>query len=106
MVTCQACLDPMVVTVTLSIDSEIVASVDDLLELDQQENGVVCAAPRISLVDLLEDDLIVALPMVPRHEDGGCGAEVPKAVHEEEAPVDTHRPFAGLAEMTEQFKRS
>ena len=54
--------------------------------------------------DIIEDELIVAIPMVPKHPNG-CGqyeAVFGKSSRSEEksdesAYVDTHRPFRDLA---------
>ena len=111
---CQNCLEPVTVKVASSLRSLVVAQVEDLLAMEQDEDGIVCNSTELSLVDLLEDELILNLPMVPRHDVGECTGEAALISGEEPAPEqtpeaqegDTYRPFAGLAELTEEFKRS
>lgn len=111
---CQNCLEPVTVKVESSLRSQIVAHVEDLLAMEQEEDGIVCNSRELSLVDLLEDELIVNLPMVPRHEAGECTGDQARMSGEDaggdesvQAPEgDTYRPFAGLAKLTEDLKRS
>ena len=53
---------------------------------------------RGELVDIIEDDLILLLPMVPRHEEGQCSEH--ENHFENEHEPETHRPFSDLARLT------
>ena len=99
---CQACLEPMKWAFESKIRMYLVASLDEVLALEQDEDGQVCETDQVELVDLLEDELITSLPMVPRHSPEDCAAPEPVAGPESE----TYRPFAGLAEMTKDLKGS
>ncbi|MDZ7686552.1 MAG: YceD family protein [Gammaproteobacteria bacterium] len=90
------------------IEAIIVATIDQLIELDEDEDGVVCEGSMLRVVDIVEDELMVSLPMVPRHSDGDCGETwQPESDDEtvEEEP-ETHRPFAGLDALKKDLKRS
>ena len=52
---------------------------------------------RIRLRELVEEELLLALPAAPRHERGECGETAQVAA--EPASVPTQRPFAGLGEL-------
>ena len=94
---CQACLESLKIPLEVRVRLILVGSVQELLDLKQSEDGLVIDAELVKLVDLLEDELIVSLPMVPRHNLGTCGMFVDKP---EQADIEeTHRPFAALSIM-------
>lgn len=101
-VTCQYCLEEMRVPVEVDINLLIVESTEALLALPQGQDGLVCETEYLQLVDVFEDELIVNLPMVPKHTDGQCldvtgYLSAGPSQHTGEEPVaETHRPFAGL----------
>lgn len=99
---CQTCLEAMTLPVGAKIRTLLVDSLEELISLGQSDDGLVCETDRVSLTDLLEDELIVSLPMVPRHEQGQCTLPEPA----DERPNDAYKPFAGLAKLTEDFKGS
>ncbi len=99
---CQNCLEAVEVAVEVDIDSVIVVSVEQLLALEQEDDGIVCKGAMLPLVDIIEDDLLVSLPMVPRH-DGRCGETYSSP--NDETP-DTYRPFAGLERLKKDSDRS
>ncbi|MFT7688795.1 MAG: hypothetical protein ACI9FB_004160 [Candidatus Azotimanducaceae bacterium] len=108
---CQRCLSEMSYNLAASIRHIVVNSEEALLESPQDEDNILCLEDRISLVDIFEDEMIIELPMVPKHElsdgegiEGSCRVE-----HENDAtPIksDTHRPFAGLSDLKNDFNRS
>jgi len=103
---CQTCLEPVQVEVVANIRTLLLDSLDELVALRQSEDGTLCDADTVSLVDILEDDLIVNLPMVARHAAGECAPlEYPAAPGEQDG-AETFRPFAGLAGPREDLKRS
>jgi uncharacterized protein len=67
---CQRCLQPMVLT--LDVDRWIRFVADESLaeQLDEDSEDDVFALPTrgLDLLTLVEDELILALPIVPRHE--------------------------------------
>jgi uncharacterized protein len=102
---CQRCLQP--VTVPLVVDRQIrfVAGEDEAARLDEEgEEDVLALGPRFDLGELVEDELLLALPFVPRHEvcPIPVGASTPSAVTEvtevtRQEPKAS--PFAVLASL-------
>ena len=93
---CQRCLQPM----WLDVDQQSrVWLVTDLAKVDREEMGlepILAPEGHIALRDLVEEELLLAVPLVPRHEDeSDCTAG--SAESEEEEVVQ--RPFAGLGEL-------
>jgi uncharacterized protein len=54
-------------------------------------------------VGLVEDELLLALPAVPLHEDGSC-AGLPAPSGDECPPEDATNPFAVLAALRDRGK--
>ena len=74
LVTCQRCLDPLEWVVDEDTEWLVVDSESDARRLGAGEAVLVLEQGRLHLEALLEDELIVALPLAPRHESiDGCG---------------------------------
>ena len=102
--TCQRCLQP--VTLPLAAERWIRFVRDEALaeKLDEECEDDVLALPSRGLVDVLalvEDELILALPIVPRHEVCPQPLWVPAAAPEEavEPAEERANPFASLASL-------
>lgn len=96
---CQRCLQPMKEGLQVQRRFRFVRSEDEAARLDEESEDDVLALPaRLDLQSLLEDELILALPIVPRH--GVCPEPLPLPAAEpleEEAPAPN--PFAALAAL-------
>jgi uncharacterized protein len=99
---CQRCLAPM----TWPLDGEsrvaIVAAESDADRVPQEFETAHAPDDRIRVADLVEEELLLTLPLVPLHEDAAeCTEqdEVP-APEVEAAPVqETQKPFERLGEL-------
>jgi uncharacterized protein len=96
MLLCQRCLSPLKWPVKSAGRAALVASAAEAERVPEPLETVLAAECRISLRDLVEEELLLALPLVPRHEDSEC-AGASAGTHSE-----THRPFGQLSEL---FKR-
>jgi uncharacterized protein len=99
--TCQRCMGPLDTEVTserwfrFAADEAAAAALDD--EVDED---VLVSAPDFDLHELIEDELLMSLPLVPRHDI--CPVPVKLAVEdpEFEAELDAKpNPFAALAKL-------
>lgn len=95
-VECQRCLKSMVVPLHVDRRLFFVEGEDAAAALDtDSEDDVLTLEPAIDLRALIEDELLLALPLVPRHE--ACPEPLP--LHDEDdAPAEEH-PFAALAAL-------
>ena len=59
-----------------------------------EDDHVLAPAGRLAVHELIEDELILACPMIPRHADNVCGAAAGRDV-----PGERHKPFAALGEL-------
>ena len=95
-VECQRCLQRMVLP--LSIDRRVyfVHGEDAAASLDaESEDDVLALEPALDIRALIEDELLLALPLVPRHES--CPEPLPFDPGPE-TPAAEH-PFAALAAL-------
>jgi uncharacterized protein len=98
-VRCQRCLQLMSLPVESSsrvalLESEAAASaVPPELETALAPEG------RVRLADLVEEELLLALPAAPRHEGQCPGEQRPQEAVQESISQSTQRPFAALGEL-------
>ena len=98
---CQRCLGPVDVTVSIDrsfrfVETEAQAELED----ETSEEDVLALSSEFSLADLLEDEVLMELPAVPRHEE--CPVAVTLEVSDpgfELASAEKVNPFAVLAKM-------
>jgi uncharacterized protein len=99
---CQRCLAQLIWPVEGDARVVIVANESDADRVPEDVETVHAPDDRIRVADLVEEELLLALPLVPLHEDpADCRRqeEVP-APEVEAAPVqETQRPFERLGEL-------
>ena len=94
-VPCQRCLEPMIIA--LSISSEFIL-VKDESEIPPEEDDVedhdyLVAEADMDVLQLVEDEILLALPYAPKHEIKDCAVKA--EVNELKAP----NPFAALRDF-------
>ena len=72
-VACQRCLEPMTLTITAE-PSLVVVQAAERTALPQQEADVLVGDQPVSLNGLVEDELLLAMPMIPVHDINQCPA--------------------------------
>jgi uncharacterized protein len=94
--TCQRCLQPMTVQLDMQRSLRFVQGEDAAAAIDaESEDDVLALTRSMDLQELLEDELLLVLPLVPRHEQ--CPQPLPMAAKEEPLPEERENPFAVLA---------
>jgi uncharacterized protein len=99
--TCQRCLGPVELPVTVErsfrfVENEALAAVLD----EVSEEDVLALSKDFDLLDLVEDELIMGLPAVPKHDL--CPVPVTLQVADAafaDPPVDKPNPFAALEQL-------
>jgi uncharacterized protein len=96
---CQRCLQPLVVPLVVARNFRFVRGEDEAARQDEEagdEEDVLALAARFDFLGLVEDELLLALPIVPRHEACGLPADAAVAVPAAGQGVaqTSHRPFA------------
>ena len=95
---CQRCLTPAVIPLDVDRDYRFVADEATAeLEDDEAEEEVLVLSRQFDLLELIEDELLMALPVVPRHEECPVPVQLQAGEHElEAAEVEKPHPFAAL----------
>ena len=98
-VTCQSCLEPLDVSFEIDREFRFVENEELAQEQDEEsEEDVLTGIEDFNLAAWLEDELILALPLAPRH--GGCIAQY-KPVDDDlaEGKSSLANPFAVLQQI-------
>ncbi|MBO6556036.1 MAG: DUF177 domain-containing protein [Pseudomonadales bacterium] len=104
---CQLCLQPVTLMLSSVFSVVVVKNEAELEHLEEEQDGVVHADKLIPVAALVEDELMLAVPMIPRHPDGECpdsdyAVTEDLAADEKDEPATTYRPFAGLADAIDK----
>lgn len=98
---CQRCLGPVDVPITVERAFRFVADEDMAAAQDEQsEEDLLVLSRSFDLVELVEDELLMELPLAPRHEN--CPVPVQLAVADEDfdgAAAQRENPFAILGKF-------
>jgi uncharacterized protein len=94
---CQRCMQPLQFPLQARVKLALLNAPEEAGRVPEELEPVLMSGGRISLGELITEELLLSLPLVPLHEDPQCAAARP------EAPVapdeQTHRPFAQLADL-------
>ena len=93
---CQRCLQPMGLPV--ASQSRVVLLESETSDSPPEMETALAPDGRLRLADLVEEELLLALPAAPRHEEGQC-LSLRKDERQEEFAEPTQRPFASLGAM-------
>ena len=111
---CQRCLEPVTTEIEVTLNLAVAYDEEQAEALESRYEPLILDVDQVQLVDILEDDLLLALPMIPYHDISVCEANGYVAPAEEEIneaePVETEEdrkenPFAVLAELKGQTKK-
>jgi DUF177 domain-containing protein len=95
-VSCQRCLEGLPLHLNITRDLVLVAAAVGLDPLDDEDDDTdaIPSVRSLDLHDLLEQEIVLSVPMAPRHPENACGIE-PGASKIGE-PVS---PFSPLAQL-------
>ena len=98
---CQRCLQAMELAVRSTVRVALLASAEEGGALPEEIEPMLAPDGRISVADLVEEELLLALPIVALHEAGDCPARTAADERGPAGPDDqaTQRPFARLGEL-------
>jgi len=95
---CQRCLGPVREQLETNRSFLFVPGEDAAAQLDaDSEDDVLALTRSLDLRELVEDELLLALPIVPRHDECPQPLPMPEADELEEEPAPS--PFAALAAL-------
>jgi len=94
---CQRCLGPVATALDVDRWFRFVHDEDEAAALDAQiEEDVLALGRPLDLLALIEDELLLALPLVPRHEQCPVPLPMSAGVALEEDEAEPANPFAAL----------
>jgi len=96
---CQRCLKPVISVVNAARSFLFVRGEDAAAQLDaDSEDDVLALTRALDLRELIEDELLLALPLVPRHDV--CQSPLPMSAADDGAAAEAPpHPFAELASL-------
>lgn len=95
---CQRCLERLDYQVDANVLSAFVSGIDEERRLPQRYDPLLVSDIPIRPADLIEDELLLALPQIPMHERDLCAMHVEDVAAAPERPGGAS-PFAVLAEF-------
>ena len=101
--TCQRCMQPVLMSLEVNQWYRFVATEDiAMAQDDASEEDLLVMEPQFDLLALLEDELLMALPLVPMHEQ--CPESLSPASQsfkekDEDETAEKPNPFAVLAQL-------
>ncbi|MFO7604527.1 MAG: YceD family protein [Gammaproteobacteria bacterium] len=99
---CQRCTENMTWPVASEFCLGLLTSEASLEGLPEQYEPYVVEAVPVYLQDIIEDELLLVFPQIPKHNLDECPARSYLATESDAHQVskgDTHQPFAGLSDL-------
>lgn len=98
---CQRCMRPMELAVDSTTRVALISAEAEAAEVPEELEPVLAPSGSLSAGELVEEELLLALPIVPLHGDlGECAVPASAPLVAQEGPKHvTQRPFEGLGEL-------
>lgn len=93
---CQRCLGPLPYRLDTQRDIVLVEGADEFAQSNDEDEStdIIPAVPRLNLRTLLEEEVLLVLPVAPRHAEGECRPDDMRGTTPERSS-----PFAALARL-------
>lgn len=102
---CERCLKPFETEIEVEFEGRGVTALTHTDNAGEAIEEIQLAGGRLDLRELLEDELMLALPVVPRHEDEQCDGGH-RSFGPEAAPTDKVSPFSVLESLRSRNRDS
>ena len=111
---CQRCLEAVVLTSGSDIAMILSSNKKVIEQLGSNQDSLRTEGDLVDTADIIEDQLLLALPMSPKHEDCEAAFQMPDPIAEipaarpsevdsmDEIEEGRQRPFAGLKRLTDK----
>jgi len=94
MAACQRCLRDLDIDVAVAFRFVVIGDESQAAGIDAGDDYIVADDDRLNILKLVEDELLLALPMVPVHGDDVCAP-----LHSDQSVPAGDNPFAQLAAL-------
>ena len=95
---CERCLDPVKQHIESGFRFGLITSEDEADLLPKEFEPLLVSDSGLSLVELVEDEILLSLPIVARHDDE-CSEILQKHKDDGKLQHDTYKPFAALKDL-------
>ena len=96
---CERCLEPMPLSLDVAVEAVIVWSEEQASQLSSELEPWMGLNELIDIHSLLEEELLLALPIMPAHEQENCKGRSSYTTLPKEEIGERRKPFAGLASL-------
>jgi uncharacterized protein len=76
---CQRCMEPYIYEIISNFILGVINTLDEANALPEQYEPAMAKDGELALRDLIEDEIILNLPIIPRHEAEDCKVKLPLA---------------------------
>ena len=97
--TCQRCLEPLEMLLAVTVDVLVVRSEGEAERHGQGGEAVQLKGDSLPLLELMEDELMLALPMHASHPVGHCSPPAFPAPQSAESETTAPAPFSSLSTL-------
>lgn len=96
---CQNCLEAVAWSVNHTVNLAVVHSIDEVNRLSEEYDPLLLEQNTLLLKDLVEDEILLSLPIYPKHQHS-CFIETQNnKTNLQEAPSASENPFSILATL-------
>lgn len=74
---CQRCMEPLIYEIITDFALGIVNTLDEADSLPDHYEPAMAKEGELALLDLIEDEIMLNLPIIPRHEPEHCQVKLP-----------------------------
>ena len=96
---CQRCMEKLEAPVETRSRVALIPSEAEAGRVPEDLEPMLAPGGRISIREIVEEELMLFLPIVPSHENVECAPTGASTAGERETPAETQRPFAQLQEL-------
>lgn len=94
---CQNCLQPVDVGVDSDVKLAIVHSDEEAGLITEDYEPLLCNEEKINFTDIIEDEILLSLPAIPKHEHDCFARQEAELEIEENGQSEQDSPFSVLA---------
>ena len=95
---CERCLEPVKRHIESDFRFGLITSEDEADALPKEFEPLVAQNYELSLIELVEDEILLSLPIVARHDEE-CSEILQKHKDDDRVQHDTYKPFAALKDL-------
>jgi len=96
---CQSCLEKLAWIIDRNFNLALVSSLEQADRLASDCEPFILKGEKISLIELVEDELVLALPDFPRHEHNCVERDETNQDTDKPEQSNSNNPFSVLAEL-------